>query len=181
MTATYVGSYTIGGAVPAAEVAATAGVSGINAAIPDIAARLAALQAQIVALGAMPPLPSFADMLARAQATLASMQLAIATPGLPPPPSIATAIAALAALVSSLTATIGSINAQLGAVVGFQTLLARAGVHVVAFESAAGNVGAELQSAINTPIPSGTARGVMLVTTSGTTWGVMQQVFRVTP
>ena len=172
---------TVGAAVPGMVQGTAAGADGINVAIPDIEARLNALTAQLAALASMPPLPSFPDMLARAQSLVAAMQLALATPGLPPPPSIASSIAALMSLITSLQSAMATVNARLDIIVQLQTLQARAGVHVVAFESAAGSVGSELQSAINTPIPSGTARGVALITTSGTTWSVMQQVFKVAP
>lgn len=181
MSAVYVGSMTIGAAVPAAGAAATAGADGINAAFPDIAGRLTALAEQIAALATMPPLPSFADMLTQAVALQASIALAIATPGLPPPPSIATAIAALAALVTSLEAMTVALEVKLDAIVTFQGLLTTAGVHVVAFDGPIAQLGTEVSGALASPIPSGNAHALVLATTSGAAWSAMTQVFRVNP
>lgn len=181
MTAVYVGALTIGGAVPGAGVAASAGADGIEAAFPDLAGRLAALQAQLVALATMPPLPSFADMLAQSVALTASIQLALATPGLPPPPSIASSIAALAALVTSLTTMTASLHGKLGIIIDFQTLLAAAGVHVVAYDGAIGSLGTQVQAAVAGPIPSGHANAIALITTDAATWSAMAHVFKVTP
>jgi hypothetical protein len=181
MTATYVGSLDIGASIPAATAAATAGAGGINAAFPDVAARLAALEAEIVALGVMPSLPSFADMLARANALLASITLAMATPGLPPPPSIASAIAALTALVGDLTTMTATLNTQLSVIVAFQALLAAAGIEVIAYDGAVGSFGSEVSAALLAHIPTGHCNALTLATADGATWTAMSTVFKVTP
>jgi len=181
MTATYVGSLSIGAAIPAAAASASAGASGINAAFPDVAARLAALEAQIAALGAMPSLPSFADMLSRAEALVTSITLAIATPGLPPPPTIATAIAALTATVVDLTAMTAALAAQLNVIVDFQTLLPVAGVTAIAFDGDVSVFTSEVGSVLLTHIPSGHCNALVLATTSAGTWNAMSSVFKVTP
>lgn len=180
MTATYVGALSIGTALPGATVAAQAGAEGISAAFPDLQARVDALAAQIAALATMPPLPSFPDMAARAQALLDAITLAMATPGLPPPPSIDGAILALQALLDALSTMAVNLNAQLGAIVSFQALLARAGVHVVAVDALVGNIGADLQSALG-PVGSGHANALALITTDTLTWSAMAQIFKVTP
>lgn len=182
MTATYVGSLTLGAAVPGARVAAEAGQAGLNTAIPDIGARLAALQAEVLALATMPPLPSFADMLARAQALLDSITLSMTTPGLPAPPSLATAIAALEALIAQLSAITLGLNAQLNIIVNFQTLLAAAGIHVIAYDGDLSTLGTQLQGAVNAHTPgSGHANAVALVTTDTLSWAAMTSVFQVLP
>lgn len=179
MTVAYLGSMNLAAALPAADVAAAAGVDGIGAAFPDLAGRLTALHAQIVALATMPPLPSFDDMFTQANDLVASISLAINTPGLPPPPSIATTIAALQAFVVELEAMVTALHAHMQIIVGFQTLLGTAGVHVLAFDGAIGALGSELQAAIAGPIPSGHANAIALVTTSGATWTAMSQIFKV--
>jgi hypothetical protein len=180
VTAVYVGELSIGAAVPGASAAAQAGASGINAAFPDLQARVDALTAEIAALATMPPLPTFIEMAARADALVASIALAVATPGLPPPPSIATAIVQLQALVTSLLAMVGSLNAQLTGIVSFQALLAADSVHVVATDGAVANLGADIQSAVG-PVGSGHANALALITTNAATWTAMSAVFKVTP
>jgi hypothetical protein len=181
MTATYVGSLSVGASIPAATASAVAGAGGINAAFPDVAARLSALQAQVIALAGMPPLPSFVDMLAKAQALVVSITLAIATPGLPPPPTIATAIAALSATIGDLVTMTAALNAQLTVITTFQAQLAAAGVEVVAFSGTRNNFGTEVQTELNAHLPNTTVNGVALVTADGATWTAMSNVFKVTP
>lgn len=181
MTAVYVGSLTIGAAVPGAATSAQAGFDGIDAAFPDLQARVDALVAEVAALATMPPLPSFADMLARAVELQASITLAMATPGLPPPPSIAGAIAALNALLADLTAMSVDLNAKLDGIVAFQTLLAGAGVHVIATDGALSGIGADIQGCVNTSVGSGHANAIALITTDALTWSKMSAVFKVTP
>lgn len=181
MTATYVGSLDIGASIPAATAAAAAGSDGINAAFPDISARLGALEAQITALAIMPPLPSFADMLARAEALVASITLAIATPGLPPPPSIASSITALGAMVTDLTATAAALSAQLSVVVAFQSQLTAAGVEAIAFDGDVSVFAADVGAALVSHIPSGHCNALVLATASPTTWAAMSATFKVSP
>jgi hypothetical protein len=184
MTTTYVGGMSIGGAVPAAGLAVTAGADGLNAAYPDIEAQIAAMVASIAQLATMPPIPSFPDMVARAAANLAGLEVAIAMPGLPPPPSIATAIAALTVALTNLQNMLLGINAKLDVIADVQGLLLTAGVHAFAHDGQRSQIGAELQTAVNTHVPgtgSTNTRAVVLVTTSGATWTAMQSMFRVTP
>lgn len=181
MTATYVGSLDIGTSIPAATAAAAAGAGGINAAFPDVAARLAALEAEIAALATMPPLPSFADMLARANALVTAITTAIATPGLPPPPSISSAIAALSATVADLTAMTATLNAQLTLITTFQGLLAAAGIEVIAFDGDVSSFATDVGSALLAHIPSGHCNALVLATADGATWSAMSTVFKVTP
>lgn len=181
MTATYVGSLSVGASIPSATLTAAAGAGGINAAFPDVAARLAALQAQIIALGLMPPLPSFPDMLAKAEALVVSITLAIGTPGLPPPPSIATAIAALTATVADLVAMTAALNAQLSVITAFQSQLAAAGIEVIAHDGDVSTFGAQVQPLLTSHIPSGHINALVLATSNSATWAAMSNVFKVTP
>lgn len=180
MTATYVGSMSIGAATPAAATAAQVGFDGVSTSFDDINARVAALQASMAALATMPPLPSFGDMQARAVANLASITLAISTPGLPPPPSILTAIAALLEQVEALLAMMVTLSDGLTLLADFQALLGEAGLHVIAYSGAAGSFGAETQPLVSTHAP-GTTQALILATTEAATWSAMTQVFKVTP
>lgn len=181
MTATYVGSLDIGASIPAATAAADAGAGGINAAFPDVAARLAALEAEVAALATMPPLPSFADMLSRANALVSAITLAIATPGLPPPPSIATAIAALSAQIADLTTMTAALNVQLTTILSFQSFLAAAGIEVIAFDGDVSTFASDVGAALIAHIPTGHCNALVLATASGATWSAMGNVFKVTP
>lgn len=174
---TYVGNLSIGGAVPGAASAAIAGVAGINAALPDILARIAALQA-------FAPQPvSFVAQLALAQSMVSSVQAGIAL-GIPVP-SIAAQIAAIAALVAELLAAVSAINVQLGIVTDFQALLGAAGLHLYAYAGQTGSLGPELSAALATGIPGGSptdsAHALVMVTTVPATWTAMSHVFKVVP
>ena len=179
---TYIGQFTIGEAVPGAAIAVNAGIGGIGLAMPDLQGRISALQAQLAALATMPPFPTFGEMIAQASFNLVQLELAIAVPNMPPPPSIAAVIATFEALVAALLATLGNVQGQLSAIVAVQTLLARGGVRAFAFSGDRTNIGSELQAAVNTEIGgAGTAHALVLATTSGTTWSTMGQVFKVAP
>jgi hypothetical protein len=181
VTAVYVGSYTLAAAVPAADAVALAGIDGLHAALPDLEARIAQLQAAVAGLSVPLP-PSLADMAVRAAFNLGAIQLALATPGLPLSlPDLTAAAAALLALVAALLSTVTGINARLDLLVAFRGLLTAAGVHVVAYDGAIGALGGELQSAVAAPIPSGHANALALVTTDAATWSAMAQLFKVTP
>lgn len=182
MTTVYVGSLSIGATMPAATAAVTAGADGISAAFPDLAARLAALEDEVARLATLPPLPSFADMLAKAEALVAAITLAMATPGLPSPPSIASAIATLEALLAALTVTVGDLTAKASLIAALRGHLAAAGVHVIAYDGDLSALGADIQSAVTSHVgASGHANALALVTTVGATWTDMSTVFKVTP
>lgn len=174
---TYIGELSIGQAVPGATLAAAAGVAGINAALPDLLARIAALQA-------FAPQPiSFAAQLSLAQSMVTSVQTSI-TLGIPAP-SIALQLAAVLALVAQLLAALTGIQGQLSIVTGFQTLCAAAGIHAYAYAGTSGAMGADLTAALSMGTPGGSSSDVcnalVLVTTLGATWTAMAQVFKVTP
>jgi hypothetical protein len=174
---TYCGELTIGGALPGAQAAAVAGVSGINAALPDILARIAALQA-------FAPQPvSFVAQLALAMQIVTGIQTSIAL-GISPP-SIAAQLAAVAALVADLLAMVTDIHAQLAIVLELRGLLGAAGIHAYAFAGQSGNLGGELATALTTGTPGGSAadaaNALVLVTTLPATWTALSQIARVTP
>lgn len=182
MTAVYLGTMSIAAAVPGAAAAATAGHEGIDAGFADIAARVAELEASIAALAVLPPLPTYPEMLVQANALVTSITLAMSFPGMPPPPSLGTAITALAALVAELTALYAPLSVRLSAIVAFESLLTTAGVHAVASDGYVDDLGAGIDGALATPIPDGTfIKALTLVTTSPATWDAMAAVFKVTP
>lgn len=177
MTVQYVGNLSIGGAVPGAAAAAVAGAAGINAALPDILARIAALQA-------FAPLNvSFAAQLALAQQMVASVQAAI-TAGISAP-SLAVQIAQVAALIAELLAAATAINAQLTIITDFQALLGTAGVHAYAYAGQVQNLGGEMSTELAAGVPGGAptdaSNALVLITTVPATWAAMANVFKVTP
>ena len=177
MTIVYCGELTVGGAMPGAQAAGLSGAAGINAALPDILARLAALQA-------FAPLPvSFAAQLALANQLVQGIQLSISL-GIPEP-SILAQLAAVAALVADLLAAVSAINGHLSIVLDFQALMTAAGIHVYAFTGLSGNLGAEIAIELATGTPGGaptdTCNALVLVTTVPATWAALAQIMKVTP
>lgn len=171
MTITALGSMSVGAAVPGAAAAVTAGISGINGALPDILARIAALQA-------FAPTPvDFTAQLALAQGTLGSVQAAI-TAGLPVP-DIAAQIAIVAAIVADLLAQVAAVNVQLDALVALQAPLAVAGVGAYVFDGQLGSLGGELAAEIGTGTAH--ANALVLVTTESTAWAGLSAIVKVTP
>lgn len=171
MTITALGSLSVGAVAPGAAAAVGAGIAGIGLVLPDIMARLAALQAFV------PQPVSFAAQLAVAEGTLASIQAAI-TLGLPVP-DISAQLALIAAMVTDLLAAVNAINAQLELLVALQAPLAVAGVAAYAFEGTIGSLGGELGAAVGGGI--GQARALLLVSTELATWNAMSAVLKVTP
>lgn len=165
------GSVSLAQALPGAQVAAAAGIAGINGALPDILARIAALLA-------FAPAPiSFSFNLVEAAKIVASLNLAIAA-GITPP-NIAAQVAQIAALVAALEVTVSAVNANLSIVTGFLGGLAAAGIDAYAWDGPRNGLGPALTSALG---PSAThANALVLVTTNGATWSAMQAVFKTTP
>lgn len=177
MTVTYIGSLTIGDSLPGGVAVAAAGYAGINAALPDIQARLAAL-------ASFSPAPvDFTAQLALALQMVASVQSSIAL-GLTPP-SIAVQIAIILALIVELEATVLSISAQLGIVVAFQVSMGTAGIHAYAYDGQVQNLGSEMTTQLAAGVPSGSptdlCNSLILITTIPATWAVMAQIFKVVP
>jgi hypothetical protein len=174
---TYLGSLSIGGVLPGAAAATVAGMAGINAALPDILARLDAL-------AAFAPQPvSFSAQLGLANQMVTSVQAAISL-GLPIP-SIAAQLAIVGALVSDLLAAVSSVNAQLEILADFELLLGTAGVHAYAYAGDTGDLGAEFASELSGGTPGGAAgdaaNALVLITTIPAVWAAMGEVFQVTP
>jgi len=173
----YLGELSIGAAVPGANAAVVAGLAGINLALPDILARIAALQAFV-------PTPvDFGVQLILAQQMVTSVGLAISL-GLPVP-SILLQIAAIEALILALLATIEAINGQLDILVDIQTQLATSGLHAYAYAGTVGALGGEVTGALASGLPGGSsgdaAHALVFVTTTPATWSAMSLVFKVSP
>lgn len=177
MTTTYVGGMSIGAALPGAATVAASGEAGINAALPDIQARLAAL-------AQFKPQPiNLAAQLSLAKNTLAGVEAAIAF-GITPP-DISAQLAIVAAQIADLEAAIVSINADLQAVIDFIALLAEAGLHVYRYEGQVDDLGGELSTELSGGLPGGSPTdqcdALVLVTSTSATWDAMTQIFKTAP
>lgn len=175
---TPVGELSIGQAMPGAAAVGVAGAAGINLALPDIQARLAAL------LAFTPGEVNFAAQLTLALQTVASIQATIAA-GIVPP-SISFQLAAVAALVAELEAALVTITAQLTIIADFQALLTNAGMHVYAYSGQVDDFGDELDAEIGAGLPGGSGPtesvdGLVLVTNVGATWTALSQIMQVVP
>jgi hypothetical protein len=176
VTCTFIGALSIGDAAPGVSVAFAAALTGINAALPDLAARIAAL-------GDFAPQPvDFSAQLSLAQLVVQNVELCISA-GIPVP-SIAAQIAAVEALVAQLAAQLALAEAQVDIVTAAQARLsAGAGVFAYAFSGTAGALGAELDAAraIGGPAGNPPINGLVLLTADPVTWAAMTALFKVTP
>ena len=178
MSTVYVGSLSVGVAMPGLTAGLMAGVAGINLALPDIQARLAAL------LAFSPQPASFAVSLELAQLTLTGITAAISL-GLPVP-DISAQIALILALIAALEAAISTINTQLSTIVALQGFLASAGLHAWHYSGAASGLGAAMTTALVAGVPSGSGAaanvdGLILVTEIAGTWASVSATMKVTP
>lgn len=168
MTVTALGSLTVAAAVPGMYATVIAGASGINAVLPGLAAELAALSAIV------PTPTSPTAQLAQVAQITASINAGI-TAGLPVPD----VIGILAALIAELSAKVGSLNAQLAIVTGFNAALATGGIAAFAYDGAVGSLGAELGAAVGGGPTH--ANALALVTTDPAAWAALGAVMKVTP
>jgi hypothetical protein len=163
--------------IPGGNVAALAGVAGINLALPDILSRLAALQA-------FSPQPvSFVAQLALANATLQGINLSIAL-GLPLP-DINAQIAAVLALIAALLAAVSAINANLNTITLFLSFLNEPGVHMYYFNGITANLGTEISAATSGGFPGGAGtdatQALLIGTSIPGTWAAIANIMKVTP
>lgn len=177
MALDYLGELSLRSAMPAVSVAFAAGIGGIQAALPDIEARLTAL------LAFSPQPVDFAANIALAQSIVVSIQSALAL-GISPP-DISAQIAIVEALVEALAAVVDSINTQLNVVIGTDALLDAAGVFLYAWDGQAGDLGTAVDTALSSGFPGGTgptqdSNALVLATTTPSTWTAMSSLFKVT-
>lgn len=182
MTIAYLGGLSVGGAAPAVGIAAAAGTSGIGSALPDFAARMAALIDAISKFTAFPPL-TFPAQLVLANQIVTAITLANATSGLPGAPDLTTVIAQFTAQLAALAASVVTMQAQLDILTGLELPLAAAGIHAYAFDGATDALGGELSAELASGVPGGSggthANALALVTTSGASWAALGQILRV--
>lgn len=173
MTASYLGSYTIGASMPGAAVVASMGSSGINAALPT-------LEGQLEGLQSYKPTPIvITAQIAQCEALIAALKLQVSL-GLPPP-SILEQLKNIAALIVSLTATIGGINASLNLILAFQSLLVAAGLHLLVFAGDKASFGSEVGSLVATLPGPAAVQSLVLVTSEAATWDALSKIMKVAP
>lgn len=170
MTTSYVGSITLGQAIPMASTAVLELDASLGAALPDVQARVDGL----LALSISPP-PSLADLIASVQAMLAALQALLDAP-LPD-------VSATAAALAELQATLGSLTASLAFSASFGSLLGTAGIHYYVFAGAANELGGELGSMLSGGLPGGAGgtehiAGAILLANDGGAITALQTVLR---
>lgn len=177
MSLVYVGSLSVGGSIPGASAAITAGLSGITAVLPGLIEQLATL-------AAFTPAPiNFAAQLALAESMVVSVNAAI-TAGLPVP-DISAQIAVILATIAALTAQVAGLQANLAVITDLAAPLAASGLHAYAYDGATDLLGPALTSELAGGVPGGAggdhANALVLITTIGATWDAMELVFKVSP
>jgi hypothetical protein len=176
VTATYLGSVTIGGCMPGAVAVGAAGATGINATLPDLMAQLAGL------LSWTPAPISLSVQIATLKAMITAIEAQIALQV--PAPSLAMQLLKIQALIAELQGKIGGLELHLELIADFQTALGAAGVHLVAFEGELAAFGPEVGARLASVPGVGPLDGcnaVTLLTTVPETWAALASIFKVTP
>jgi hypothetical protein len=134
-------------------------------AIPEINAKIAGLGNVLGALTIAPP--DLAGTIAAAIQTVAQLQAAIGGP------TVTLEIAAITAQLSVLSGQLGTLTAAAGLTIPTGSL------SVYVFDGASGNIGAELQAAVDASLPGapGHANALIIVTTSPADWAAAGEVF----
>jgi hypothetical protein len=168
---------TLSVAVPAAAGAAAAGEIGINAALPDIEARIAAL------LQFNPQPGNFSADIQLAGQIISQLQLAISL-GIQPP-SLSVQIAIVLAIIADLEAVVLSINANLQIVLAFISLLATGGVYGYGYTGRVDGLGPALTTELASGLPGGNpgdaAQAIVLIATASAAKTAIATMFKVTP
>jgi hypothetical protein len=166
---TELGEMTLAVAIPGAAAAVAAGQAGIELALPDIEARLAAL------LEFKPTPIDFQAEYVLAQQIVAGIGMSISL-GLVPP-SIDAQLAIIAGLVADLTAAVVSVNAELKVAVDFLSLLASGSVRAYVYEGAERSLGFELQGFLGN---AASCHALVFLVDSDVVWSsVVSSIFKV--
>jgi hypothetical protein len=162
---TRLGELSLSAAVPllAQFSVALSGANGI--AIPQLQAQLTGLGNVLGAITVAPP--ALGATITAALATVASLQAAIGGP------VVTLQVGAIAAQISLLSGQLGDLLANASLAIPSAT------VSVYVFDGPSGDIGVELQSAINGSLPGvgGHANALILATTSAPAWASVQLVF----
>jgi hypothetical protein len=174
VTIAYLGELTIGQALSGVAVGLDAGAVGINAALPDIAARIAALEEALALLVPQPTTP--AAQLALAQQIIVGINMSF---GLPLP-SLSEQMAMLTAQLTSLLSQVAAVHAQLDLISVLRAGLGAGGLHALAYAGSAGAFGTEAGAALTEHVGApAAAQALVLATTQPATFAALSQLARV--
>ncbi len=149
MSADYLGSFTLGGAMPQATSLRVALDASIGVVLPELQAKLTGLLALQARIAVSPP--DLTAKLNAALAAVAALQAAISV-GLP---TASLQVTVIADLVARIQADIGDLNVNLSLSADIAALLGAAGVHAYKYTGAASGLGPQLSSTIGTTLPGG--------------------------
>lgn len=169
MTTTYVGSLTLGQALPGAAGLQVALDASLAATMPDLQARLTGL----LSVDLTPP--SIPDLILSLNAQIAALNLMIS---LPVPDASATLTA-----IADLQATMGQLTAALSLSANFGSLMAAAGIHYFLFAGRASDLSGELGALLSGGLPgsgnpSESIAGAILLANDGGAIEAMRAVLR---
>jgi hypothetical protein len=176
VTATYLGSLTIGGTMPGAAAVGVAGAASVNLVLPDVLAKIESL------LTWTPTPISLTAQLGTLDAMITAINAQI-TAGLPPP-TILGQITAIADMIASLQSTAASLEASLALITAFQSALAAAGVHLVAYTGPVSAFGTEVQGRLATApglSPADACNALAFLTTVPATWAALATILKTEP
>lgn len=173
MTARYLGSLTVGGALPGVAALVAAGLSGIGASLPELQSKRDALA------GWTPGDISIAAQLTQLEGMIAALKTQ-QTLGVKPP-TMAAQLANIAALIGELSVSIASLEAQRSVLVDAQQLLVTAGVHALQYTGRADRMGAELGGLLASAGigPADSTQSITLATTSPAVFEALSQLVKV--
>jgi len=158
MTVSYVGSLSIGGALPGAALA-------LESAIPDLQARLDALASFAPTTG------SLSANLALANGILSNIQNAI---------TLGVVLPDISAQLGEIAAAVDLAEGQLSAAAAFLATLDAAGVYLYTFAGDVENFGDEFDAEIGGGLPGGGGGGasnaVVMITKNPATWAALQSI-----
>ncbi len=140
--------------------------TAVGIALPELQGKLAGLANVLAAITVAPP--ALGATITAALKTVASLQLAVSGP------TVTLQGAAIVALMAELNVSLGLLTGALG------LSIPSAVVSAYVYDGPSGQIGVELQSAINGSLPGapGHSNALILATTEAAVWGVMGQVFR---
>jgi hypothetical protein len=165
MTITHLGELSLSAAVPLLSQFSAALTLANGFALPELDVKLAGLGNVLAAITVAPP--ALGATITAAQAVVASLQAAVSGP------TVTLQAAAIAALIADLTTLLGTLTASASLSIPSGTLSA------YVFDGPSGNLGAELQGAVNGTLPGAPAHAnaLILVTTSPADWAAAELVF----
>jgi hypothetical protein len=154
VSASYLGSATIGAYFPTSLAAVGALNAAVGISLPEISAKLAGLVNISAALTIGPP--DLTGTIAASIQTTLALQAAISGP------TVTLQVGAIAALIAELTATLGTLNAQLAIAASLSATLGTAGLHGFAYTGLVSSMATDLGAVIAAELTPGDNCGAVL-------------------